>query len=558
MFEGLIIAAIGFAAQASVAVPPIEYVATPVVGVHGLEAIDVSVRLRGDADGRTQIVLPNRWAGSDRLFEHIENLTVEGGSLAAETDPASRAITHAPGAPLRLSYRIRPASRTDPGAGYEKARPVLRPSWFYVHGEGVFVGIDDRGGAPARFRWGAVPRGWRMVSDLEAVADGLTVDAVSHSILIGGTDLRVVEGSVSSRPVRLVLRGRWSFSDEALADAITRIIGVENDYFGAPSLPYQITLIPLTGGETGAISYGGTGRTGGFALASTTNVGLDRFLFTLAHEYGHRWFGGGLGPVADPDAPEYWFTEGFGDFAAGQVLVRAGLWDEAAYADHLNALLLRYGSSPARSFTNAELAERFWSDGAAMQMPYDRGQLFALTLDRDGALRPALRRMATETDAFPAGETQAARFVRAAGPPPERLAAMLRGDPIALPGDLFAECGTIEWAEQPIYAPGYTTEDRPDGRHFATVDRASPAWTAGLRPGMRLIRRESFRPGDASVPMVMRVADSSGERRLTWLPQGRQTVRFQRLRLHRLATETARRACRQRLAGDDGIARSLR
>ena len=118
-------------------------------------------------------------------------------------------------------------------------------------------------------------------------------------------------------------------------------------------------------------------------------------------------------------------------------------------------------------------------DPAAMQMPYDRGQLFALILDREGAVAPALRRVASGVG-FPAAETQSARFIRAFGPPPG-LTDMLAGTPLVLPEDLFAACGRFEWAEQPVYAPGYAAEDRPDGRYFTQVDEGGPAWAAGLR-----------------------------------------------------------------------------
>lgn len=528
---------------------PVDYVVTPRVGPGGLAALEVSVSLTGDADGTTTIALPDRWAGSAGLYEAVRDLEVTGGTLAAGEGAAQRNIVHRPGAALVLRYRLEPPAAADPGLDYEKARPVLRPDWFYVHGEGGFIAPEGRGAAPARFRWGALPPGWQAAGTLDAPDRARTVDGVVNSILIGGTDLRLLERSAGGRPVRLALRGRWSFGDAALADAVARIVEAENLYLASPAIPYLVTLAPLTGGETGAISTGGTGRAGGFALASTNNVGLDRFLFTLAHEYGHRWFGHGFGPTAAPEGIEYWFTEGFGDYAAGRVLVRAGLWREEDFARHLNRLLLRYRSSAALELSNPVLAERFWGDPAAMQMPYDRGHLFALILDPDGAVTAALRRMAAASADFPAAETQSARFLRAFGPPPG-LEAMLAGTPLVLPGDLFAACGRIEWAEQPVYDPGYVAEDRADGRYFTRVGESGPAWAAGLRPGMRYVRRVSFEPGDATVPIVMRVADAAGERELSWLPAGDRRVRFQRLRLRDLSTAAARRACRARLAGN--------
>lgn len=521
---------------------PVDYLVTPEIRAGALDRLRITIRLRGDADGETGLILPSRWAGTDRLHERIERLAVSGGTLTATDDPARRTIRHAPGAALTITYRIG-LSAADPAANYEKAQPVLRPGWFYVHGEGAFVAPEGRGEAPARFRMAVAPAGWRWASNLDS-AENRSVDGVVESILIGGTDLRIVSRNVGGRPLRVALRGRWSFTDAAMADGLARILASANDYMRAQPTPFFVSLIPLEGAESGAVSYGGSGRGSGFALASTANVGLDQFLPTLAHEYGHRWFGRSLGPIPDPDAPDYWFTEGVNDHAAGLFLVRAGIWGPAEYAARLNDVLLRYASSTARTRSNAELATLFWSDPDAQQMPYDRGHLFALSLDRDGVVQRALMAMAEGRD-FPAQETQAPRFVRAAAIPADRVAAMLRGEPIELAADALAPCGTLEWAEQAIYASGYTVEDRPGGRFFRTVEQGSPAWQAGLRPEMRYVRRVSFRPGDSTVPIVMRVGDAQGERELSWRPEGRTMVRFQRLVL----TPDAGEACRTRLGG---------
>jgi predicted metalloprotease with PDZ domain len=522
---------------------PVDYLVTPEIGAGGLERLRITLRLRGDADGETALALPSRWAGTERLHERIEQLAVAGGSLAATDDPARRTIRHTPGAALTVTYRIG-LSAADPGAGYEKAQPALRPGWFYVHGEGAFVTPEGRGEAPARFRMAAAPQGWRWTSNLDA-AGTLNVDNVVESILIGGTDLRIVTRNVGGRPLRLALRGAWSFTDAAMADGLARILAAANHDMAARAIPFFVSLVPLGGAETGAISYGGSGRSGGFALASTVNVGLDQFLPTLAHEYGHRWFGRSLGPIPDPDFSDYWFTEGVNDHESARWLVRAGIWGPRDFAEALNRVLLRYASSPARARSNEELGTQFWSDPDAQQMPYDRGRLFALSIDRGGAVRRALLAMAAGRG-FPAQETQAPRFVRAAGLAADQVAAMLRGVPIELPPAALAPCGRFEWTEQPVYASGYTVEERSDGRYFATVAEDSPAWAAGLRPGMRYLRRVSFRPGDSTVPIVMRVADGAGERELSWRPEGRTIVRFQQLILAPDADSTA---CRSRLGG---------
>lgn len=526
---------------------PVDYEMAPVVGSAGLEAVEVVVRFRGEADGDTIIALPDSWAGSARLYESVRGLTLEGGTLEPGEGPALRTARHAPEASLVLRYRLGPIGAADPGFGYQKARPVLRPGWFYIHGEGAIAGPAGRHSAPARFRWVNVPPGWAVASNLDLhPPERLTVNDVGGSVFAGGTDLRVLDRTVGGRPLRVALRGDWAFEDGAFVDALARVIEAGNAYFDEAAIPYFVSLAPLAGGETGVMSTGGSGRPGGFALTSTANRSLDYLIRLLGHEYGHRWFGGVFGPRAQPDHREFWFTEGFDDFFAAQALVRAGVWDETDYAAELNDVLLRYGTSPARTRGNAELGAAFWQDQAAQQMVYDRGHLFALALDAEQPVREALLRMIRTLAHPPAERTQGARFVHAWRIAPDRLEAMLTGEPIIFAPDHFARCGTIRWVEQPAFASGFTVEVRDGIPWLATVVEGSPAWAAGLRPGMRYVRRVSFRPGDSTVPLVLVVADEAGERQLSWLPQGGEPVRFQRLDL---APDRDPAACRARLAG---------
>lgn len=527
----------------------VDYSMAPVVGAEGLEAVAVTVRFRGDADGETAIGLPSSWAGSERLHEAVRDLSLEGGTLAETGDPAVRAARHAPGAPLVLTYRIAPLSAADPAPDYQKARPVLRPGWFYIHGEGAIAGPIGRHAAPARFRWAGVPAGWTVASNLD-LHPAPSLNDVGGSIFFGGTDLRVQDREVGGRPLRVAMRGDWPFGDAAFADALARVIAAGNSYLEDEAIPFFVSLAPLTGAEFGMMSSGGTGRPGGFALASTSNRDLDYFLRLLAHEYSHRWFGGSFGPVPRPDSAEFWFTEGFNDFASAQALVRSGVWSPEDYAAELNDVLLRYGVSPARRRANDALAEAFWSDSAAQRMLYDRGHLLALELDAAKPVREALARMAQAAASFPEGETQGARFARAHGLDAGRLAAVLAGEPIALAPDLFQACGTVAQVEQPAFATGYKVALRDGMPVFDTVEEGSPAWAAGLRPGMRYVRRISARPGDSTVPVVLVVGDEAGERELRWLPQGKDKVRFQRLELGPVAGPAERAACRARLAGE--------
>lgn len=488
----------------------------------------VDVQFDGDQDGVTEIELPSEWAGSEQLYRHLADMTVIGGALLASRDPARRSIRHAPGAPLRLHYRIVDGQPGLPAArSYEKARPVVEPDWFYVHGEGAFVIPAGREKAPARVRWGRRPPGWQVAGDLD-VADQavLTANDVARAILIGGKGLRITQRLVAGRPVVLAALGRWAYTDAQFADRLAALIAAENALLSAPATPYFVSLAPLTGAETGALSYGGSGRTSGFALAATDNVQLGDFARLLAHEYAHRWFGSAWGPFAD-GAADYWFTEGFADWFAARAMVRSGLWTLADWRDATNAMLLRYGGSTARGLTDAEVTAQFWTNQDAMQIQYDRGNLTATLIDgmlrqRGSTLMDVLARMAGSPPA--AGEGGVQRLDALAGGLVAE--ARKRAGAATLPADMFGPCGPLQTMTQPAYDRGFKmTADNV----VETVRAGSPAWAAGVRPGMRLVRRTTINWGDASKPYAAEFLDGTALRQLSWLPEGERQVRFQRL-----------------------------
>jgi predicted metalloprotease with PDZ domain len=288
-----------------------------------------------------------------------------------------------------------------------------------------------------------------------------------------------------------------------------------------PDTDFLVTLIPLTGSATGAISYGGTGTTGGFALEATDNVPHGDFIRTLAHEYGHRWFGKGFGHV-DEGAGPYWFTEGVNDWFAASAMVRSGLWATTDWARQLDTVLLRYGTSTARDLDDAALTAQFWTNPDAMQVQYDRGFLAALLLDRRVPLLPILTGMARQP-ATVSQEQHFAALVDAVQPGAVAKARTATARP--LPADALAACGTLRTVSRPAYDRGFDTDDA----RTVTAVRTRAAQAAGIRVGMRYLRRIAFEYLDSTVPYVAEFALDGVARTIRWLPAADVTATFQQL-----------------------------
>ena len=445
---------------AAVAAEPIGYQLS-IAARDRAPTVTVTLTMRGDADGTTDLDLPSKWAGSDGLWRNIGGWRVTGGTISDTDKPELKRIRHKPGARLTIRYRVTDPDPLLPGADYHKALPWIERDWLTLHGEGMIViptGGEDR---LARFAWGTVPKGWRVASDLDTPPPGLTANQVAQGVFVGGRDVRLIERRVGGMRLRFALLGQWSFADEALVDHTQKVIATENAMLGAPAIPFLVTLSPLANPTGKRTSYGGTGRTGGFALTGTPNMPFTGLPRLLGHEYAHRWF---YSPEPD-DAARYWLTEGFNDWFSAQAMLRTGDWDAARWAKEVNAVLKRHATSSALDLTPQQRFDRFWTDQASEQFPYDEGQLTATILDAQlrAAGKPGLLPLLAEINRSGGlGDRPRAEVAieRALPGGLARAQALLARDGLAkLPADLLP-CGTIRvdgGVPQFILAPGACT-----------------------------------------------------------------------------------------------------
>jgi predicted metalloprotease with PDZ domain len=540
---------------------PVSFMITPVTDPEGGPALLVDMRFRGDSDGETSLFLPDAFAGSSELWRHATKLEIRGARTLGGTydTPIMR---HRPGARLRVRYTIVSAYKEDPGFSYEKGRPMVRPDWFFVHGESVFARAGGDDARPARFKWGKLPARWSVASDLDHLEGRTTTTAnLINSVAIGGARLRVVRRNIAGAPFRVAVLGEWNFEPEELADTAAVIMAAENAYWGERPGPYLVALAPL-GRLPSGLSYTGTGRADAFSIASTSAFDLSGSRRFLAHEFMHSWVPIGLGGMPEAnEAADYWFSEGFNDYLASKVLLRSGLWSLAQWTADKNETLLRYGTSPAKTLKGDAIGERFWTDAAVQQVSYDRGHLLAAKLDMEIAARTGGKRslddvMRAQRRAAERSPDLATNLFR------QTLLSMSgidveaeieryarRGEPLLLPSDMLGECGRILTHRRRDFHRGYDADaTRAAGGVITGVVPDGPAYAAGMRDGMKLIRRESGKVGDSTVDIAYRVSDGGGERVLRFKPEGKTVFDVQQVEL--TATGSAAEArCRARLGG---------
>ncbi|HEY0053240.1 MAG TPA: hypothetical protein VGB49_07510 [Caulobacteraceae bacterium] len=518
---------------------PSVYTVTPVMDAGALQGLGVSLRFQGDADGVTDVMLPDRWSGAENLHLAISDVRVAGGQLRPQVRSMLR-VTHAAGAEVEISYRVRQDFEGAPRAGPERPfRPVTQPDWFTAVGWTVFARVEGRDVEAARFAWGAAPEGWTLASDLDH-HDGRAMPTMElmDSVLAGGPRMRLIERPMAGGKVRLAVHGDWSFDPAALTDIIGRVGEASAGFWGDRDEPFFVALTPIAS-DGGKVQYG-VGLGDAFSLWVTPNMEAEGLRHILAHEHQHTWFPDRLGGVRAGAAEpmDYWFSEGFAEFYTLRLLQRAGVTTPQEYADDLNRILRRYALSPARDLPNAQIAVGFWSEPSVADLPYQRGLLLALAWDA---------RLRAATDGRKGLDDVVKRMRDGRGLAPQRFRAAYRalgggdlgddyrryvdgGQRVLLPEDLFGPCAKIETREEPVFEGGFDIAATAASNGLVDgVDPTGPAYAAGLRNGMRIIDREGGAPGDATVEVVYRVQAEGAERTIRYQPAGRRTVAVQQV-----------------------------
>lgn len=540
------------------------YRVSPLVENGKIHALAVEVRLPADADGETRMQLPAEWGGGERLWRFLKDPVVTGGQLS-QPDEKTWVITSKPRARLTLRYRVVSAyDGPPPPDSPNYGQPIIGPEGFYVIGHTIFATPEDRETDLARFEWDPASSALQLSTDLKPLQRApASISQLGPSVLMAYPDTVEARRDVGGAPLTVAMRGTFSFSAEAFADMAARSIGAVRAFWGDGRAPFLITLAgqPAPQGWT---SYRGSGLDDAFAVISTQNTRLEDYRLFLTHEYLHTWNAERLGGAIDgPGEPAgYWFSEGFTDYYARRLALRAGLVDLETFAAAWNEALDAYATSPAIGANNAQIVAGFWSDRAVQKLPYQRGAQLAVLLEnrlksKGGldqvmlALRDQAAKRRDTSRRVPASQafTPVARSVTGVDLTPEIDRFVSRGERILLPSDAFGGCLTVETLTRPAYWLGLDLAETGKARTLVGVDPSGPAYAAGLREGMKYLGRHGGKPGDSTVEVGLAIEENGKPRVIRFLPKGPGEVTVQRIKVPTALTPDARAACVKAVAG---------
>lgn len=542
----------------------VDYSVTPELQNGRLADLKVDIALAGDADGVTRMRLPDRWSGAEDLWRAVRDVDAQGGRLRRLSN-AEIEVTHAPGARIRVSYKVVQSFRGEMNvADGPPFRAVVRPDRFTSLGWALFAEVAGSADRPVSFRWGQTPDGWAVGSDLDHGKVRNTGDLLD-SVLVGGSDLRILETEAAGGRVRIAVHGEWKFTPDQLAGLMVRIADASSDFWGDKDEDFFVAVTPVVSNSGGGAQYG-VGLGDAFSLWSTTEVQEPGLRHIVAHEHQHVWFPTRVGGVrTGRDEPlDYWLSEGFTDFYTLRLLLRSGLWTPEEFVADYNRILRDYANSPVIAAPNAIMPAGFWEDPNVADLPYQRGLMLATLWDhrlrqstagaRDLddvvlAMRDRARDQTTQGNAV---ENLRLAYGGFGG----SLDADLRdlvdaGRPVRLPADLFGDCARVVTTEVRAFDRGFdSASTNAAGGVVAGVDPKGPAFRAGMRNGMRIVGRLSPpSENDSRVELLYQVRDRDADRVIRYRPEGDRTVTLQEVVLTPGMDAATKAACARTMSG---------
>lgn len=533
----------------------------------GRSGLSVEMEFEGHSSGETALFLPNAWGGQTELYRAIRDLAAENATLHESANgPAERTLKHAPNALIKLTYRLADDAHGPPdkGGGNDYRIRLKQDVIFAVGNAWAIKPSSVRQEAPVQLAIVATPKDLLVASDLQhQSADRLlSFGDVVESALIAGA-IRTIDAGGG---LRLAIYGKIDARDDAgWRYTFTVIAGAQRKYWGADDEPFLVTVLTSPPPQEGWTSIGGTGRTDAFAFFATANASPERVDQTLAHEMMHTWIPRRIGGMpADFSEPlNYWLSEGFTDWASWRVLARSHFWKPKDFAAAFNEAIKDYDLSPIRDAQNERILKDFWNDQNVGQLPYRRGMLLAFYWD--AKIREAtvgardfddvLLRM--QELAKSSGKTtaatllpQAIRDVAGLSIESDLKTYIEAGKAFELAKDQFGLCGDLVWMVRPKFHRGFDIEATQKKENIITgVVKGGPAERAGLRDGMKLVKRSGGEIGNSQLEIAYDVIDGETPKTLRWMPEGQGLEKFRQLKLVENLSGERQTACSQRLGG---------
>lgn len=371
----------------------------------------VVFEFQGDESGETKIILPNSY-DNNRTINGIKYLkALSPNTYIQDTDaPECKIVKHPASSSVKIYYQVEDVRNSELEYG-NHLMPIINKQYFNFFGETFFIvpAYEDNVELDFTISWNHLPHNWNFVNSFginEKYQElKMPLWKFRHAVFCGG-DFKIREKHLGKDLVSFAYRGKWNFSEEQLFEIFEDILIEERNLWNDHNYPfYLITLLPIGNRNIQT----GLCRTNSFSLFLSGDRVIDFNLKQIiAREIFHNWLGEKI-TFAQPEQPLYWFKEGFCNYYARLILLRACLITIQEYVKDYNTVLDGYFTSPVRNIKNEKILNEYRNNPDLYKLTYQRGDIIAHNLNTtimkntnwekslDGFMRDLLKRSQKES-----------------------------------------------------------------------------------------------------------------------------------------------------------------
>jgi len=358
---------------------------------------DITLHFRAPAD-RPCLRLP-AWRPGRYLFQNYAANVREwtaGESRMWKDGKTSWRVDACAGGEVTVRYRYY-AGQLDAGSSF------LDEDEAYFNGSNLFMMVDGLRGEEHRLTIAAPPE-WMIETQLRRDESSFIARDYDHLIdspTICAAKMTRHSFTESDARIHLVFRGDEGIDTEAYVEPVRAIARWQSKLFGGlPFREYRFLyhLRDRWHGVEHEDSCSIIARRNALLGAGPGNEGYDRLLSITSHELFHAWNVKRIVPARfrpydywqEVPTRLLWFAEGMTSYYGELTLVRAGLWSEERYLEHLGSEIQMLESLPARRHLSLAQAsfDGWLSDPAQMHDHgnawfsfYNKGEVVSALLD---------------------------------------------------------------------------------------------------------------------------------------------------------------------------------
>ena len=483
------------------------------------------------------IQLPDDYYGTPNLYKWVTKISGTNGTSVIDVDnkPGSRRIIPNKTNEVYINYTI----KYDPAVmdNYSYA-PNVSPSHFYMAGCQWILPIGPIDSIYTyKIKMGAVDNNWTFYSSLSENNNNINVKTNFDDLIsagFGGSDESQIKESfvVGGNKVSLFIQGNYSFDKKTFIKNLKEIITAEKAFFNDYNQRfYYITILPRTG-----LLAGASVPNLFYCFVDSAKQGRELYRL-IAHEYFHNWLPNKIyipTKKGDYDFKLEWFSEGFTEYFSRKILFDNNIIDKEYYVNTFNSDIISIANNPSANESYNEIAERSQFGAAQKKLSYYRGALIALKWDsqlkrKESSLKNLMlflfkkasdsKGTISESDIYDYANRYSLDFKK------DIEKYIVQGKPIDILSDAF-EGYQLKNERIRLFDPGFDVIKSVKEKIIRGVDTNGPAYKAGLRDGMKYVKRRNSNRWSNSwsetTPYSVTVITDEKEKEINFFPWGKQ------------------------------------